>query len=583
MSNTIINIPADETSETIPDPNNPNLGNYTYFLSLLGNNFTTGNYNIKMTATNAAGTSAQSNTLPFTITPPDTPTNLIGIPTDTTISLSWNVANSGSGSITSFDISYNPVGSTQSPIVINNPSSPYNYTLTGLTATTTYNISVKASNSFGSSGYCTAIQVTTTTPQRVPSVPSNISGQPSVNSISLTWQISDPGVPSTITRVDISYNPVGSIQSPIVINNPSFPYNYTLTGLNTTTSYNIQINATNAAGTSAYSSPVTTVTTLSQSQNWYGYPDATNPTYIYTNVSTIFFPSILLNPSISQVTPDANDNWVTRTTGNLYTTYPVSAPLAKDSFSNLPITGSGVLGSFWQVINGILTTQYPIYFKSSQIIAPNTLPSTPVLAAGSDITTSSVLLTWTVASDGSSPITSFNISYSNNPLLNILVGATGKPSAGTFTYTLTGLNPNTMYDISLNAVNSVGASPSYSNTITITTPQISGQGSWYLINQTTSPVDANLPNLFIFSNAPKILFASFILDPTITSATGSDGWITQQSGNLYTSNTISMPGSYSSSEGFSTSGLTPGLYWQVVDNVLTTQYPVVFKIGQRST
>ena len=598
MSNTTINVDKSSTQETNPEPFDKDFGNYTYPLSLLGYNFTTGNYNIKMTATNAIGTSVLSNIVNFTIVSPTIPSNLTGTVNGTIVLLSWDVSSSGSGPITSFDIQYFITGGSVTTLNVLVGSAPivngkYTYSLNptpSLLPSTIYNIQVRARNSFGPSGYSTPpISVTTAQQSTAPSTPYDVSGNPNTTSILLDWLVADQGFPPPITAFDISYNSGGTIFH-TTYNPPSSPipltYFYELTGLQILTLYYIQINATNSSGlSSAYSTQIK-LTTLTNSQNWYGYPNSTSPSYIYTNVPTIFFPSISLNPNISVVTPESNDNWTLGTTGNLYTTYPVSVPSVRDSLTSL--TG-GVLGNYWENINGILTTKYPIYIFISQIISPNSVPTPPVLGQPDqiDISYNSVVLTWTVASDGSSLITSFNISYSPSNSLNVLVSLTGKPSPGTFTYTLNGLNTNTIYDISLNAVNSFGAS-AFSNTIQVTTSQIPGQGSWYLITGNTNP---NLPGSFIFSNAPKILFSSFILDSTISTGTGSDGWVTLQNGYLSTIDipsttnpySISMPESYSSSQGFDTSGLTPGPYWQVIGGILTTQYPVVFKIGQIST
>lgn len=586
MSNTTINVPKSSTQETIPDPNNPNFGNYTYPLSLLGHNFTTGAYNIKMTATNAVGTSAVSNIVNFTISPPSIPTNLVGTANGSIVSLSWNVSSPGSGPITSFDISYN---SGASPTTLNVPvgsapivSGKYTYNLS-LQPGTTYTIQVRANNSFGSSNYCNTIQVTTAQQSRAPSVPSDVTGQPNTTSILLEWNVTDPGYPPPVTSFDISYNS-GGTTSHATYNNiqqSSSPYFYELTGLQPTTLYHIQINATNSSTlVSAYSTEIQ-VTTLNRSQNWYGYPNSTTPTYIYTTATTIFFQSISLNPSISGVVPEPNDNWTLGTTGNLYTTYPVNVPLVKDSLTSL--TG-GVLGSYWQDINGILTTQYPIYIFSSQIIILDSVPSTPVLQdPATDISYNSALLTWTVASDGSSPITKFNIKFSpSDTTQEVLIGSVTNYGNGTFSYTLNNLQQNTIYNLSVNAVNSVGGSL-YSNVITIQTLQ--NTGNWILVNQTSNIIYPDLPTQFIYSNATKILFSSFIINNSITSAQGQDNWVTNANGYLVaiinnTTSPISMPESYSSSN--LPQGTTFGNYWQNINGVITTQYPVVFKIGQIS-
>ncbi len=134
---------------------------------------------------------------------------------------------------------------------------------------------------------------------------------------------------------------------------------YTVNGLSYCTTYNFNVTAISELGESNFSNTVT----LDIINNWYLSGSIPNQ-FIYTNVSKIYYKNILINPNITTITPDTCDNWENYETSNLIANFIISAPVAYNS--NTDLTG-GVLGSYWQLISGVLTTSYPIYFKTGQI------------------------------------------------------------------------------------------------------------------------------------------------------------------------------------------------------------------------
>ncbi len=138
-------------------------------------------YNLTVKAKDAAGnTSEASNLVNVTTNAADTssptqPANLVlNSRTDTTINIKWDASSDDSGAVV-YEI-YN--GTSLLTTSVSNSC-----TVTGLAPASTYNISVKAKDAAGNtSAACDALSVTT-----LPSIPVNISLQPSTTSICLSW------------------------------------------------------------------------------------------------------------------------------------------------------------------------------------------------------------------------------------------------------------------------------------------------------------------------------------------------------------------------------------------------------------
>ena len=109
----------------------------------------------------------------------------------------------------------------------------------------------------------------------------------------------------------------------------------------------------------------------------------------------------------------------------------------------------------------------PITVTISTAITLATLTTTAV----SGITTTAAATGGTITSDGGAPITARGIVWSNlpNPTIDLPTQTSDGPGIGTFTSTISGLNPNWDYHVRAYATNSAGTA--YGNEITFTTLQ----------------------------------------------------------------------------------------------------------------
>ena len=198
-------------------------------------------YWYKVKATNASSSSELSSPVSGTTlsvtggTPPATPTGLnVTSTTSISVSLWWNASNGA----TTYQLYRN--GSQ----VYSNSST--NYTDTGLASSTTYQYTVQATNSYGSSAPSSPPVSATTPPVRTgvpPATPTglNVTSTTSI-SVSLSWNASTGATTYQLYR-----------NGSQVYSNSST--NYTDTGLASSTTYQYTVQATNSYGSSAPSSP----------------------------------------------------------------------------------------------------------------------------------------------------------------------------------------------------------------------------------------------------------------------------------------------------------------------------------------
>jgi hypothetical protein len=242
-------------------------------------------YDFEVYAVNSAGNGPASSiaTGMTLIAAPGTPTGLTaGSVTQTTAVMSWTAPSSG-GTVASYTVQYR----------ITNSGNAWT-TVTGLTGTSTtlsplaagieYDVQVAAVNNGGASGF-TAITTTTTAPA-VPGTPTGLTAGSSTAPTSttatqvLSWTAGVGGTPAAYA-VRYSVHGASAWTTISGITGTST----TITGLTASTSYDFEVQATNATGTSAWSSPTTASTAALSayllSQTFYGGPGQT-PAIGYT-------------------------------------------------------------------------------------------------------------------------------------------------------------------------------------------------------------------------------------------------------------------------------------------------------------
>ncbi len=168
-----------------------------------------------------------------------------------TIDLSWTAPDDGGSAIKKYVIIVAKVGDTKPLITIDDiDPTTRSYTVTGLTASTSYNISIRAENANGRGDDVLFVPITLTTsaatrPGRIPSRTAMVTGP---STIDLSWTAPDDGG-SAIKKYVIIVAKVGDTKPLITIDDiDPTTRSYTVTGLTASTSYNISIRAENANG-----------------------------------------------------------------------------------------------------------------------------------------------------------------------------------------------------------------------------------------------------------------------------------------------------------------------------------------------
>jgi len=180
---------------------------------------------------------------------PGAPTSVVGTAGNTQVSVAFTApAVLGTGTI-----SYTATSSPGS-LTATGSSSPL--VVTGLSNGTAYTFTVTASNAFGSSTSDPSASVTPATAPSTPSAPTATRGD---TQVSLSWS-APANNGSAITDYLVQYSSDSGSNWTTFADGTSASTTATVTGLTNGTSYVFRIAATNAFGTSAYSSASSAVT-----------------------------------------------------------------------------------------------------------------------------------------------------------------------------------------------------------------------------------------------------------------------------------------------------------------------------------
>jgi hypothetical protein len=214
-------------------------------------------YDFTVIAVNSAGQSAASTTASATTliaTPgiPGTPT--ISAIAQSSATVGWSAPVSG-GAAATYTVQYRVSGTTTWNQVTGLVA--LSYSLTGLTASLQYDVQVAAANAGGASAFTSSAQFTTLV--AMPGLPTALAlGAAGSSSQTLSWSASSSG--GAAASFNIRYSPASASNwttlAGITVTTT------TVTGLAAATAYDFEVQAVNAAGTSAWTAAVTGTTAV---------------------------------------------------------------------------------------------------------------------------------------------------------------------------------------------------------------------------------------------------------------------------------------------------------------------------------
>ncbi|MYH72477.1 MAG: hypothetical protein F4153_07875 [Acidimicrobiia bacterium] len=222
-------------------------------------------YDIRVRATNRAGSSGWATVSATPAAVPRIPTNMTATTSGRGIDVTWTAPADGGSPITRYTVQYCSGGCAnwQTRTVSGNPPATTT-TLTGLASSTTYRVRVRAVNSAGESGW--SATDTATTPTR-PETPTNLQvtvGGPDTLNATWTAPIAPSGITGyTVQRCNAAANQDGTWRCVSGYSNAgtAATTSHTLTGLNGSTSYLVRVQAFNAAGPSGWVTAASAATT----------------------------------------------------------------------------------------------------------------------------------------------------------------------------------------------------------------------------------------------------------------------------------------------------------------------------------
>lgn len=397
-------------------------------------------YQFYIKAKDAAGNSTNSGTTNATTpAPPDTeaptaPTDLaVTTVAQNSVTLSWTASTDNIG-VTGYDVYRNGVKINSSTVTTTG------YTATGLSAATAYSFYVVAKDAAGNtSGNSNTISVTTPDTQ-APSAPGTpVASVITTTSLTLTWTAASDNV--GVSGYDV-------FQDGVQVNTSNITgTSFNVTNLSPSTTYQFYVKAKDAAGNSTNSSTINATTPAP--------PDTEAP-----SAPTGLVASTVLQNSVTL-------NWTASTDNIGVTGYDVyrngvkinSALVTTTSY---PATGLSAATAYqFYVVAKDAAGNTSDNSNTISVTTPDTqAPSAPGTPVASAITTTSLTLTWTAASD--------NVGVAGYDVFQDGVQINISTITGT-SFNVTNLSPSTTYQFYVKAKDATGNSTN-SSTVNATTP-----------------------------------------------------------------------------------------------------------------
>ena len=397
-------------------------------------------YQFQISSINVVGVGPESEIVSATPLPvTDAPDNLVAEPSNTNVSLSWNISATGGAAILDYIIEYKTPIDTEWTVFPDEVSDVQSATVTGLTNGIEYQFRIKAVNVVGPSP---PSEIISATPRTVSGMPVDPVVTPGNTIVLLSWTAPTDNGGAAIFDYIIEHKTPVDTEWTVFPDEVSDVQSATVTGLTNGAVYEFRIAAVNAAGNSSPTRVIsaTPLPVPDMPTGMTAIPRDTEVSLLWTAPTGTG--STAITDYIIQYKEAGATVWTTFVDG----------------------TGTGTTTTVTGLTNGI-EYQFRISAVSStgtgipsEIISaiPILIPSLPTDLAATPGNTI-VLLSWTAPTDdGGAAITDYIIQYKETGAIawTTFVDGTG---TGTTT-TVTGLTNGTEYEFRIAAVNAAGNS-----------------------------------------------------------------------------------------------------------------------------
>lgn len=201
---------------------------------------------------------------PFTPAAPGVPTNVTASPGDAQTTLSWTPAADGQA-VTSFTVhnSFASDGALLPDIIVNPPAgsvtAPATSVIQGLTNGVTYQFTVAASNTIGTSAFSSPSNSVTPQAVTIPDSPTNVIAQGENGAANIAWTAPASNGGAAITSYTVSAL-TGGAPTGLAINVAAPAGRALFSGLTNGTTYTFVASAANSVGSSVNSAPSNSIT-----------------------------------------------------------------------------------------------------------------------------------------------------------------------------------------------------------------------------------------------------------------------------------------------------------------------------------